>query len=282
MAGIDHAQLPAGGGAGSADHESCRGDAGSQPKQTSVSVESVTANPATRPASRSLTAPDLAEGRIVAFPAHVDASTVTTLPETLSPGDLLATSNTDAIFVAGGPLTHLDHLPGKRGSEKRSRRSCRPGSLATLASSMDRMRQLWSTFRGNASGEAGIPKGMVSTGDLPALFILKTMLDMKVIEAGWWRDVTLRIDAGEGSTLEIAGGSSGQTCAGSELDQGIGTTSPDAKVFTRACESDSPVRCRASRSAGLDVGARPPGSDSRPDNDYAAARPGCRADLLLG
>src|SRR2546423_11805920 len=29
------------------------------------------------------------------------------------------------------------------------------------------------------------------------------MLDRRIIQAGWWRDVELRIDAGEGSGLQI-------------------------------------------------------------------------------
>ncbi len=50
---------------------------------------------------------------------------------------------------------------------------------------------------------AGALRGNVSSGDLPALFILKTMLDLKIIQAGWWRDVQLRISADVGSTLQI-------------------------------------------------------------------------------
>ena len=69
--------------------------------------------------------------------------------------------------------------------------------------SIDRARELWSSFKGNDSGEPGVPKGSVSTGDLPALVILKVMLDRKLIEAGWWRDVELRISASEGSDLQI-------------------------------------------------------------------------------
>jgi hypothetical protein len=76
----------------------------------------------------------------------------------------------------------------------------------TPAASMDRSRQLWSSFKGSAGGEIGVPKGNVSSGDLPALFILKTMLDLKIIESGWWTDVQLRIDASEGSMLNIRAG----------------------------------------------------------------------------
>ena len=68
---------------------------------------------------------------------------------------------------------------------------------------MERARQLWSSFKGNNTGDAGVPKGNISTGDLPALLMLKTLLDRKLIEAGWWRDVELKISASEGSTLAV-------------------------------------------------------------------------------
>ena len=69
--------------------------------------------------------------------------------------------------------------------------------------SIDRARRLWSSFRGNENGNTGVSKGSVSAGDLPALLLVKTLLDRKVIEAGWWRDAELNIDASEGSTLLI-------------------------------------------------------------------------------
>ena len=53
---------------------------------------------------------------------------------------------------------------------------------------------------------ARVPRGNVSSGDLPALFILKTMLDLKIIRAGWRKDVQVRISADVGSTLQIAAG----------------------------------------------------------------------------
>src|SRR5262249_29823209 len=75
--------------------------------------------------------------------------------------------------------------------------------VLSTASSMDRARQLWSAFKGNTNGESGVPKGKVSSGDLPALFVLKTILDLKLLESGWWHDGGLGVDAGEGSDLQI-------------------------------------------------------------------------------
>jgi len=75
--------------------------------------------------------------------------------------------------------------------------------VLSTASSVDRARQLWSTFKGNTNGETGVPKGKVSSGDLPALFVLKTILELKLLESGWWHEAGLRVDASEGSALEI-------------------------------------------------------------------------------
>ena len=68
---------------------------------------------------------------------------------------------------------------------------------------MDGARQLWSAFTGANSGETGVSRGNVSNGDLSALFILKTVLEQKVIATGWWPEVSLRIDASAGTDLQI-------------------------------------------------------------------------------
>jgi hypothetical protein len=75
--------------------------------------------------------------------------------------------------------------------------------ILTPPASMERARQLWTTFKGSTSGDTGVSRGKVSGGDLPALFLLKTILDLHVIQSGWWREVSLRIDADAGSDLQI-------------------------------------------------------------------------------
>src|SRR5439155_8514937 len=75
--------------------------------------------------------------------------------------------------------------------------------VLTPASTLQHQRPLWSAFKGSDSREVGVPKGAVSSGDLPAVYVLKTMLDLRVIQAGWWRDVELLLDASEGSALQI-------------------------------------------------------------------------------
>jgi hypothetical protein len=205
-----------------------------KPKQTSVSVESV--NAGTAPASvPSVKVPDLGEARIVTFAAHNDPSTTTSLPETLSSGVSLASSNINAVFVSGDSLTRLDHVPASDDLKAFTKYPATRILVLTPSPSMDRMRQLWSTFKGNASGETGVPKGKVSTGDLPALFVLKTIVDMKVIQAGWFRDVQLRIDAGEGSTLTIDGDSA-KSAVVMDWIKSVATAPPSEKYFNFARE----------------------------------------------
>jgi hypothetical protein len=205
-----------------------------KPKQTSVSVESVNAVTPALPAP-SVKAPDPGEGRIVTFAAHTDPPTITPVPEALSSGVSLVASNINAVFVSGDSLARLDHVPASDDLKPFAKYLSTRVLVLTPAASMDRMRQLWSTFKGNASGESGVPKGNVSTGDLPALFVLKTIMDMKVIEAGWFRDVDLRIDAGEGSTLIIETDSAKRAQV-MEWIKNLATTPPSERYFNWARE----------------------------------------------
>src|SRR5262249_11861317 len=109
----------------------------------------------------------------------------------------------NAVFVSGGSFTHFDHeLTPEDLKPFQQYRADRILVLST-ASSIDRARQLWTAFKGNTNGETALPKGSVPSGNLSALFVLKTILDLKVIESGWSRDTMPRIDAGEGSNLQI-------------------------------------------------------------------------------
>jgi len=99
------------------------------------------------------------------------------------------------------------------------------------ASTLDRARELWSSFKGSSdSREAGVPKGPVSSGDLPAVYVLKTMLELKAIEAGWWPEVELRIDASEGSALQIRA-DAGRRRQIVEWARNIGKQGPSDKDF---------------------------------------------------
>ena len=139
----------------------------------------------------------------VAFPSHTDSSPSVPLPERLASGVSIVSSNVNAVFVSGASLTRFDREPDS--DTLKAFQMYRPDRILVLApsSSMDHARQLWSLFKGSDSREVGVARGRVSTGDLPALYVLKTLIDRKIIEAGWWREVTLRIDASNGSELQI-------------------------------------------------------------------------------
>ena len=50
-----------------------------------------------------------------------------------------------------------------------------------------------------------VVNGKIPGPHLPALLLLKMLLDRRLIEAGMWNDVQLEIRASEGSTLTIRG-----------------------------------------------------------------------------
>jgi hypothetical protein len=220
------------------------------PKSTTVSVEPLaSASPAppakpepdrakdqeqSREPDSAKPKPDL-EIAIAAFPVHTDASTATPVAERLSSGVSLVRSNTNAVFVAGGSMTRFDHEPAA--ADLKTFSGFRAERILVLAppASLENARQLWSNFKGSTSGPTGVPKGKVSSGDLPALFILKTMLDLKLIDAGWWKEAKLRIDATEGSTLQITA-DSGKRAQILDWIKMAGTTPPAEKYFSWARE----------------------------------------------
>jgi methionine synthase II (cobalamin-independent) len=72
--------------------------------------------------------------------------------------------------------------------------------------SLERLKQQWSRFKGNPNDEtAMMAAGKIPGPHLPALFVMKMLLDRRVIEAGMWNDIQLEIRASEGSTLTIHG-----------------------------------------------------------------------------
>jgi hypothetical protein len=182
-----------------------------KPKETSVSVEPLTsASPSAPQPPSSGKGKDAEsaqmEGRIVAFPVHTDSPTPTAVAERLSSGVSLVSSAANAVFVSGEALTRFDHEPTADDLNSFSKYRAERILVFAPTSSLGRVRELWSNFKGSTSGPTGAPKGKVSTGDLGALFLLKTILDLKLIDSGWWRDVELRIDATEGAELQIVAG----------------------------------------------------------------------------
>jgi hypothetical protein len=131
----------------------------------------------------------------------------------------LAASTVHAVFLSGTDTSNLpdgSRRDGPNGSMWSFDREpdaamqlfqkYRPERILVLspASALDHARTMWSGFK-NTERDATVvtPKGNVANIDLPALMILKAVLDRKLIEAGWWHDASIRIDATVGATLSI-------------------------------------------------------------------------------
>jgi hypothetical protein len=72
--------------------------------------------------------------------------------------------------------------------------------------SLERLKQQWARFKGNPNDATPmVVDGKIPGPHLPALLVLKMLLDRRLIEAGMWNDVQLDIRASEGSTLTIHG-----------------------------------------------------------------------------
>jgi hypothetical protein len=123
---------------------------------------------------------------VPSLPAHSDGKFKHSVPERLPSGVFLLSSTTSAVYTATDVM----------GSERIL--------VLTPPSLLDSARQTWTAFTGPAAGATAVPAaGDISTGDLAALFMLKTLLDRKLIEAGLWRDAHLQIDAAKGSSLQM-------------------------------------------------------------------------------
>src|SRR5262245_29756760 len=176
-------------------------------KQTSVEVEDLRkVDQAAKPAPAASLAPVLQGETLLpsAFPQHSDPSLTVGPPEKLPSGVSLVASNINGVFISGGSLTKYNE---ELSTEiLRTFQTYKPDRILVLApsQSLDSARRLWSNFRGNSSGSTAVAKGNVSSGDLGALVILKTLVDRKVIQAGWWNDVEVKISASEGSMLAIS------------------------------------------------------------------------------
>jgi len=202
-------------------------------QQTTVEVENLNSVGAANDRPRAATTPPQPEPLIQPspFPPHKDPPQNVAVAEKLASGVSLAASTVNAVFVSGAALTKYDREPDA--DIMKSFEKYRADRILVLApaSALDRARELWSSFKGSSdSREAGVPKGPVSSGDLPAVYVLKTMLELKAIEAGWWPEVELRIDASEGSALQIRA-DAGRRQQIIEWARNIGKQGPSDKDF---------------------------------------------------
>jgi hypothetical protein len=182
-----------------------------RPRQTSVSsqplnsVSSDGAGAKRQPANQIQATSENAAGEVMPFPSHTDPTTTTRPPERLPSGVSIVESTSTAVFVAGNGMTRFNRE--FTADDLKSFVRFRPERILVLVpnSGLVRTRQLWSTFKGAASGETGVARGKVSNGDLAALFIIKTIVDLKLIQIGLWPEVSVAIDASTGTDLQIHG-----------------------------------------------------------------------------
>jgi hypothetical protein len=195
-----------------------------KPKQTTIQIESLSLSPDAKPtpAGPAVDHSPLHSLNVLPFPAHAHPSKDYSTPERLSSGVWLAASSRFAIFLSGRETSALPDGPRRDGpngtmwsfnaeadvSTTRAFQKYRADRILVLvpAAAMERARSQWSSFKPNTQDAAAItPQGNVANIDVPALVILKAILDRKLIEAGWWHDASVRIDATHGATLSIEG-----------------------------------------------------------------------------
>ncbi len=190
-----------------------------KPKQNGVQVENISdtsgsggfAGMALKPLSPVTVAP---------FPNHNHPAPDFTTPERLNSGVWVAASTEPMIFLAGSEKVGLpegNRRDGPNGSVwtqigpadenvVRAFQKYRAERILVLypAALRDKTRSVWNAFKSTrANSFVPDPVGKVANIDLPALIILKAMLDRKLIESGWWHDASLRIDAAQGAALQI-------------------------------------------------------------------------------
>jgi len=180
-----------------------------KPRQTAVTAEPLNAVPSpqggTRPAAAARVPAASEYRQTTNFPTHTHTAHVTPLPERLSSGVSLVSSSANAVYVMGGALTRFDREMASSDLNAFQQYRAERILVLTPSASMDRMRQIWSAFKGSGS-ETAVPRGKVASGDLPPLFILKTILELRLIESGLSQTSSLRIDASDGSDLQINAG----------------------------------------------------------------------------
>ena len=148
--------------------------------------------------------------KVVPFPPHADAVFTEKKPVQLDSGVSIVASTSYAVFVGPGSPNSLVFYAQEPGSDllQTSYGTYRPDRILVMApaESLERLKQQWSRFKGNSRDETAMTvDGKIPGPHLPALLLLKMLLDRRLIESGMWNDVQLDIRASEGSTLTIHG-----------------------------------------------------------------------------
>lgn len=148
--------------------------------------------------------------KAVPFPPHADAAFAEKKPIQLDSGVSIVASTSYAIFVGPSSPNSLTFFTQEPRSDllQTSYGTYRPDRILVMAppDSLERLKQQWARFKGNPNDATPmVVDGKIPGPHLPALLVLKMLLDRRLIEAGMWNDVQLDIRASEGSTLTIHG-----------------------------------------------------------------------------
>jgi hypothetical protein len=191
-----------------------------KPKQNSVQVESLSAVAASNAPTQPVNLAPLKPVSVGPFPPHSHPAKTYSTPERLGSGVWLASSSIFGIFLAGtdnsglpdgiqrfgpnGALWVSNSVPDAKAVQSFQKYRADRILVLVPAGSLDSARAAWNNFKSNERDATVVtPQGNVANIDIPALVVLKSILDRKLIEAGWWNNASIHIDATVGATLEI-------------------------------------------------------------------------------
>jgi hypothetical protein len=191
-----------------------------KPAQRTVEVASLRDVRATPQPAAAMAVRPLSAVPVPAFPAHTHSQFTQAPPQKLSSGVSLVASSVAGVFLSGpggdvppdgtrrdGPNGVMwKSVANADANSVRAFQKYRGDRILVLVppQSLDRAQSAWTAFRGNNQDTATVnPIGKVANIDLPALLVLKMILDRKLIEAGWWTDATVRLDGTRGAELSI-------------------------------------------------------------------------------
>jgi hypothetical protein len=148
--------------------------------------------------------------KVIPFPPHTDPAMTATKPVRLDSGVSIVASTAYAVFVGPGSANSLTFYAQEPSSDllQTSYGAYRPARILVMAppQSLERLKQQWSRFKGNPNDQTTmVVAGKIPGPHLPALLVMKMLLDRRLIEAGMWNDIRLEIRVSEGSTLAING-----------------------------------------------------------------------------
>jgi hypothetical protein len=151
--------------------------------------------------------------RVTPFPPHTDTAFFMQSPLRLDSGVSIVASSSYAVFVAPDSPNSLTFYGQEPDSDliQTSYGVYRSSRILVMAppEAMDRVKKQWEGFKGNSNDETPVKiNGNIPGPHIPALLVLKMLLDRRLIEAGMWSNTRLEICVSEGSTLSFHGSES--------------------------------------------------------------------------